>query len=427
MGTQQLIFALIYFAFGAGLIFLAVVIIRDSARIRVNRVTSAMLFLAGLGPIFSALGSVISPYQAASPLKDSYLYNLFYIWELFFPVLLYFSWVFPYDRIAVKPSRWRYLIFVPHVFHIILVIFFANTDRILQMLTINTGENGLLNTILEPIASLLKWLMIPIGLLLASHKKLFALVNLVYVVLALTFLFRGMIRVEAPRLRRQVQVLIWGLLTALGLYIIAFTLPNLLPLQMSETLTSLLTVVALVIGAGSIAWAIIRYQFLDIRLIVRQSLVYTISSALLVGGYVLAITQLSDVLKTVIGQETPLINIGFVVVALFLFQPINSQIDTLITKMFLRDRTDHRNIIDRLSLQIINILDRTQLFRAVEETLKGSMLVRGVGFGIYDDARQAYLYFPTSEAAESRLDNTDPMLGAIGQLKAPTFYDRIQV
>lgn len=426
MGTQQIIFALLYFAFGAGLIYLSVLVVRDSARIRVNRVTAAMLFLAGLGPIFSALGSVISPYRAASPFRESYLYNLFYLWEFFFPVFLYFSWIFPVDRLAAKRSRWRYLIFIPHLFHIILVIFFADTDRILRMLTINTGEGGFLSTILEPIASLLKWLMIPIGLLLASHKKLFALVNLVYVIVALTYLFRGMKRVDAPRLRRQVQILIWGILASLGLYIIAFTLPNLLAIEISETVTSLLTVLSLVVGAGSIGWAIVRYQFLDIRLIVRQSLVYTISSALLVGGYILAITELSDVLKTFLGQETPLVNIGFIIVALILFQPINNQIDTIITKMFLRDRSDYRTIIDRLSLQIINILDRTQLFKAVEDTLKGSMLVAGVGFGIYDDARRAYLFFPWSDGPETRLDNTDPLLGAIGQLTAPTFYDRIE-
>lgn len=426
MGTQQIIFALIYFGFGAGLIYLSVLVIRDSVRIRVNRVTSAMLFLAGLGPIFSALGSVISPYRAASPFRESYLYNLFYLWEFFFPVFLYFSWTFPIDRLAAKRSRWRYLIFVPYLFHIILVVFFTDTDRILRMLTINTGEGGFLSTILEPVASLLKWLMIPIGLLLASHKKLFALVNLVYVVFGLTFLFRGMKRVEGTRLKRQVQILIWGILASLGLYVIAFTLPNLLAIEIPETVTSLLTVLSLVVGAGSIGWAIVRYQFLDIRLIVRQSLVYTISSAFLVGAYILAITELSDVLKTFLGQDTPLINIGFIIVALILFQPINNRIDTIITKMFLRDRSDYRTIIDRLSSQIINILDRTQLFGAVEETLKGSMLVAGVGFCTYDDARRAYLFFPTADGAETRLDNTDPMLGAIGQLTAPTFYDRIE-
>ncbi|MCP4570061.1 MAG: SpoIIE family protein phosphatase [FCB group bacterium] len=426
MSTQQLIFTLFYFAFGAGLIYLAVLIIRDSARIRLNRVTSAMLFLAGLGPIFIALGTVISPYQAASPFKESFLYNLFYIWELFFPVLVYFSWIFPYDRLATRRSRWRYMVAVPHLFHIILVIFFSDTDRVLEFLTIESGDGGLFNSILEPITSLMKWMMIPVSLLLASHKKLFSLVNLVYVLVAVGYLYRGMRLVEAPRLRKQVRVILLGTHFALGLYVFTFILPNLVPLEISETLSSLLTVLALVMGAGSIAYSIIRYQFLDIRLIIRQSLVYTVSSALLVGIYIIAITRLSSMLEKFVGQEIPLLNIGFIVVALIFFQPINNQIDNFIKRMFLKDKADYRNIMNRLSSQIISILDRQQLFRLVEDTLKGSMQVEGVGFAIYDDALSSYIYFPDSEAESTNLSNTDSLLGAIGQLNLPTFFDQIE-
>ena len=427
MSTTQLIFAVIYFAFGAGLIFLSFLIIRDSARIRLNRVTSAMIFLAGLGPIFAALGAVISPYQTASPLKESYLYNLFYIWELFFPVLLYFSWIFPYDRIGQKFSKWRLLIFLPHVFHIVLVVFVSDTDKILDLFTFDGSADGLLGSILEPISSLLRYLMIPVGLILASHKKFFALINLAYVILAVVYLYRGMKYVEAERLKKQVRVIILGIHTSLGLYIFTFILPNLFSIEISELWTSLLTILALVIGAGSVAWAIIRYQFLDIRLIVRQSLVYTVSSALLVGAYVFAITRLSGLVESFVGKQMPIVNIGFIVVALILFQPINSSLDNLIKRMFIRDKADYRNIINRLSSRIINILDREQLLGIVDETLKNSMLVEGVSFCLYDDQEQAYLYLPLADTKEGfKLANTDPMLGAIGQLTSPIFYDRLQ-
>lgn len=426
MGTQSLIFALIYFGFGFGLIFLAILIIRDSAKTRLNRITSIMLFLAGLGPIFAALGTVISPYQSGSPLKESYLYNLFYIWELFFPVLLYFSWKFPYDRLAGKKIGWRFLIFVPHVFHVILVVFVTDTDQLLSWLTIDPGNENWLTGLLDPILSVLQWLMLPVGLILASHKKFFALINLSYVIIAVIYLYRGMRHVKADRLKKQVRVIILGMHTSLGLYIFTFILPNLFAIEISELWTSLLTIFALVIGVGSIAWSIIRYQFLDIRLILRQSLVYTVSSAVLVGTYVIIISQFSAFLQSFFGQQLPLLNIGFIIIALILFQPINNYVDNIIKGLFIRDRSDYRNIMNRLSSRIINILDRRQLFKVVEDTLKSNMLVEGVSFSIYDDATKAYLYFPIGGKAESRLINTDPLLGAIGQLKAPTFYDRIE-
>lgn len=426
MSTQQLIFAVIYFAFGAGLVFLSFLIIRDSVRIRLNRVTSAMIFLAGLGPIFAALGEVISPYQAASPLKESYIYNLFYIWELFFPVLVYFSWIFPFDRLGEKFSKWRLLIFIPHIFHIVLLVFVSDTDKLLDLLTFDSSSDGLIGSIIAPVSEILKLFLIPLELILTSHRKFFALINLAYVILAVVYLYRGMKYVEAPRLKKQVRVIILGIHASLGLYIFTFILPNLFSIEISELWTSLLTILSLVIGAGAIAWAIIRYQFLDIRLIVRQSLVYTVSSAILVGAYVIAITRLSSLIESFIGKEMPIVNIGFIIFALIFFQPINNYIDNIIKRMFIRDRSDYRNIINRLSSKIINILDRDQLISIVEETLRNSMLVQGVTFCIYDDERQAYLYLPRDNDQEgTALSNTDPMLGAIGQLNTPTFYDRL--
>ena len=41
--------------------------------------------------------------------------------------------------------------------------------------------------------------------------------------------------------------------------------------------TEVMTLTALIVGPGTIAWAIIKYRFLDIGLIARQSLVYTLT------------------------------------------------------------------------------------------------------------------------------------------------------
>ena len=47
------------------------------------------------------------------------------LWELFFPLLLLFSWIFPEDRLrGFKHDRLRYLIFVPQILHLLLVLVF---------------------------------------------------------------------------------------------------------------------------------------------------------------------------------------------------------------------------------------------------------------------------------------------------------------
>ena len=58
--SAELLRTLCYFLTGGFLIFLAITITRDNFRSRLNRISGAMLFFAGLGPLFMAMGSVLS-------------------------------------------------------------------------------------------------------------------------------------------------------------------------------------------------------------------------------------------------------------------------------------------------------------------------------------------------------------------------------
>ena len=99
--SMELIKTLTYFLAGGFLVFLAITVTRDNFANRLNRISGSMLFFAGLGPIFMALGAVIA--RSAPPggiFEDTATYNLYYIWELFFPFLLVFSWIFTVSRVS---------------------------------------------------------------------------------------------------------------------------------------------------------------------------------------------------------------------------------------------------------------------------------------------------------------------------------------
>ena len=142
MEFLQPIVATVYFIFGGIILFLAYTIIKDDFSQRLNRITGFMLFFAGLGPIFIALGTIIKPVAGgSSPFEESLLYELYYIWELFFPTFLLFSLVFPIDRLSnLKRPKLRYFIFFPHIFHIILLLVFHNPEKVLNLLEVESGE-----------------------------------------------------------------------------------------------------------------------------------------------------------------------------------------------------------------------------------------------------------------------------------------------
>jgi len=124
--SAELFKSLAYFLTGGFLIFLAITITRDNFTNRLNRVTGGMLLFAGLGPVFMAMGKVIGQSTTSGAFfVDSPVYNLYYIWELFYPFLLIFSWAFPVDRFRLfKHPRFQFMIFIPQIMHLVLVLFF---------------------------------------------------------------------------------------------------------------------------------------------------------------------------------------------------------------------------------------------------------------------------------------------------------------
>jgi hypothetical protein len=150
----ELIKTLIYFLTGGFLIFLAITITRDNFSNRVNRITGGLLFFAGFGPIAMAIGSIMHRGAVEGvPVEQLPLYNLYLIWEFFFPTLLAFSWHFPTERLrAYSKSRLVYLILVPQFMHILLVVFFQDLVNLSDTLTSAAAEGGFLSLILGPLS-----------------------------------------------------------------------------------------------------------------------------------------------------------------------------------------------------------------------------------------------------------------------------------
>jgi serine phosphatase RsbU (regulator of sigma subunit) len=371
LNIEQLI-SLIYLASGLILFMLAVIILRENLGNRLNRVVGMMLFFAGIAPFSTAIyKSVLEGMTGLPP----WFVNTFYIWELFFPALLYFAAIFPEPSPAyVKHKRLLQFAFLPHVIHLLMVLLLADPDRILNLLSFQS-EIPILGQLLQLVSSLLKIVTAFLGFLLLFHKRFFSLINLIYVVAALYLLRSGFRRIENPRLKQQVSLVIYGILIAVGLYVAGFLIPEILMFNLPSSLRDSMVVAALLVGPGTIAWAIVKYQFLDIGLIARRSLVYTITTTIVVGGYFLLVAQLSSMLRSIIGQESQVLNVLIIIVMLMFFQPIYNQVDDFVRKIFIRSRGDYSHLVETFSREIISIFQTDRLALTVSDTLRREMFI----------------------------------------------------
>lgn len=363
--------SLVYLALGIIILVLGFIILKENPRQRVNRITSVMMFFAGTGPIFGACGLLL---QASSkvPMDLEPFRRVFLVWEFFFPQMLLFSFVFPQEIKWTKRHPYLvYLIFLPHLVHFLLILTFSSPEEIRSIIPLQAlGDR--FGLIIQPVTILLSLFLSVMSLVYRFHTNFFALVNLIYIILAIGLMVWGYRRLKSPRLRKQVGLVLWGIRASVGLYAIAFIFPHLNILHTSREAAYFLTFIALLIGAGSIAWAMIRYQFMDIRLIIRRGVIFSMASSVVVGVYLLVYSQGKRFITGFLGGS-PILEIVFIILALLFFQPILSAIEKLIERIFMRDRLDYRNVLQDLSHDIMTTLDTAMLCEKITSTLREVM------------------------------------------------------
>jgi len=411
--------SLVYLASALVLFLIAGIILKENVKSNQNRVVAAMLFFAGVAPFLVSISKtvIIDPDQLSRSVV-----NIFYVWELFFPVLLWFAVLFPEPLpVYIRHKRLLQLAFVPHIFHIIMVVALSDPDQIIRLVDFDASI-PVLGLLISFISSMLKLAATFFGFIYSIHSRFFSLINLAYVTLSIYFLTRGYKRINNPALKIQVRVVIAGIIAAVGIYVCGVIIPTILSIEMPSMLTEFIIIITLIVGPGAIAWAIIKYRFLDIGLIARQSLVYTLTTAIVVGGYLLIITQLSSFFFSLFGFQSRILDILVVVIMLLFFQPLYTQVDDFVRRLFIRSRSDYRHLMEELSRDLIAIFDTMRLATTVGDKLNREMFIERTYFALIQDNDMTYKLI--GETREYSIENE--ILELLLQKQNPIFVDSIK-
>jgi sigma-B regulation protein RsbU (phosphoserine phosphatase) len=368
----------VYVSIGVLIFLFGLIVMREAPRQRLNVVTALMLFLAGLGSILAASGRVLHATQPGSVVAHvPYVESFAYLWEFFFPALLLFSLLFPRERslIARVPLIGPAL-FVPYIFHLLLLVWVSAAGGDLGL-----PELAKRASFLAPVISASEAL---VRLAYLGHRELFSLVNLSYALTSILIMLHSYKKYNVPQLRSQMRVVFLGMGICLALYSLAVPIPNLLSLRPSASFLVPTVVAALVIGSGSIAYAVVRYRFLDIRIMARRGILYAAASAIMVGVYLVVVRQIAAVSAKLFGVESGVMDAVFLVVAVILFQPAISALEGFLDRLLVGDRRDYRNLLRSLSSDVITILDQEELADRIMNGLSrgmvlenGALLTRG--------------------------------------------------
>ncbi len=366
-----LLLATLNLALGGLVFLLGLVILRENPWQKLNRIVAFMLFFGGLGSVLAGLGFLAarpSPSATAQALAEGSLGHFSYLWEFFFPTLLLFATYFPMERAFTRRIRsFDALVYAPHAFHFILLLGIALIGSRVSLPEVNAPG------VLRPFLSLGSLLA---EFFLAVHTALFSLVNLGYGVATAVLLVQSSRAARVPRLKRQLRVIGLGLILCLAFYTAATSIPTLLNLPINERIRSLLIIAALTAASGSIAYSMVRYKFLDTKLLVRRGILYAVASAVLVGLYLGVVEELNRLVGGFIGVDPRVFQPVFLIIGLILFQPTISRLEEMLDRLFLRDPTDYRNVLKRLGRELLTTIDLDDMLSQSIRTVAEALMLR---------------------------------------------------
>lgn len=340
-GTHTLIFPVLFLVCGIVIFLLGLTLLRVGRMSAPMRAAALMLFFAGLGPLLSASGMILQhSLREGSVLFTSMLENFEYLWEFYFPSLLLFALTFPRENRALQrfPAL-GLLLFLPYLLHLMAFMF---GDRMLEELTrlprALAGATNRTHGSDIAISGFDAVVGAMVRLLERVHRALFALVNVVYSVVALDLLWRSQQGLPNRRLIRQMRTVGIGVAASLACYTLAkvtlMTGARVMPVSRSQAVLSL----SLVASGGTIAYAVIRQQFLGVRHLLQRALLYLVLAFVLGAIYILAVRPVTSFFAqySSVGQNA--FEAGFVVLVVLALQPVLERAEQLLEGALVRSR-----------------------------------------------------------------------------------------
>ena len=175
--------------------------------------------------------------------------------------------------------------------------------------------------------------------------------------------------------RKQMKWLVWGTGAGVLPFFLFYAIPYALGRE-PRLAMELAGYFPLALIPVSLAYAVVKHRLMDVELIFRRTLVYTLATASIVGICLLAVNLFELALAS---EEEPQITIVAVLCTLLvivLFMPVKSRVQEGIDRLFFRERYTSRRGLLRLSQDLNSDLD---LGRIAERLLEGVHRALGVG------------------------------------------------
>lgn len=138
------------------------------------------------------------------------------------------------------------------------------------------------------------------------------------------------------------------------------------------------------VSALLIAYSILRYQLLDIRIVIRQGLLYSIPTMIIGAAYFLIITLSLNIFSLYSGVEIFLASLLVAVLTALVAEPLRLKAQAIIDRMFFREKYDSTRMLETLSSSVATVLDLQKITTMILDEVCSTLHIPTAAFFLRD-------------------------------------------
>jgi transcriptional regulator with GAF, ATPase, and Fis domain len=190
------------------------------------------------------------------------------------------------------------------------------------------------------------------------------------IVFSFVELMRGYRQSESPQQRNRLRYLMIGL----GLIIVAsmvnFTRLGKYPIDIAAN----------GVTAVIIAYAILRHNLLDIKVVIRKGLLYSIPTIIIGTAYFLIITLALNIFHIYSGIEIFLLSFSVAILTALLAEPLRGNAQSWVDRLFFREKYDSTLMLQRLSINAASVLNLLEITAMILQEVTSTLHIQKAAF-----------------------------------------------
>ena len=206
----------------------------------------------------------------------------------------------------------------------------------------------------------------------------------VYFAIAAVILWRTYRKAGTPLQQQQLKWISRGTVLAIGPYTLFYVIPYIAgALPTPAMKISVLSLVFLPVTWG---YAIVRYRLMDVDIIFKRGVAYTLATAAIVVAYFVGIGSLAGSITTKYPGTGTFGLIAVIIITALIFEPLKNWIQVRVDRFFYRKRYDYRRTLIEFGRELSSETDLHAMLASVIDRLSRTLLVDRIAIFLATDA-----------------------------------------